>query len=268
MAPDLSSGTYANGMDYLVLGAGTKRMLFLMGGPGGSVPSGVWLRMAQRRFAPYLDAGYQVWVVTRRRGMPPGHSVADMADDFAGVISDHLGGRVDLVVGESFGGMIAQYLAARHPGLVGRVALVATGAEVSDWGKDVDQRLAAALRRGDRNAAGAAVLEYVIPLPSLVWLRRLGGPLVANWLQPLPDVLVEVDAELAFDARGVLADISVPVLLVCGDRDRFFPRSVVADTAARIADCALVWYAGKGHVQVALSRKVTSDVLAFAARAA
>jgi pimeloyl-ACP methyl ester carboxylesterase len=39
--------------------------------------------------------------------MPAGHSVADMADDVAQAIAD-LGRRVDLVVGESYGGMIVQ----------------------------------------------------------------------------------------------------------------------------------------------------------------
>jgi pimeloyl-ACP methyl ester carboxylesterase len=39
-----------------------------------------------------------------------------MADDYGGVISEVFDGRIDLVVGESYGGMVAQYLAARHSG--------------------------------------------------------------------------------------------------------------------------------------------------------
>ena len=40
-------------------------------------------------------------------------------------------GHVDAVVGVSMGGLIALYLAARHPDAVGRVALVASSASVS-----------------------------------------------------------------------------------------------------------------------------------------
>ena len=72
--------------------------------------------------------------------MPAGHSVAQMADDVALAIADEVGGRVDLVVGESYGGMIAQYLAARHPDRVVYAAVVAAAAEVSAWGKEVDSR--------------------------------------------------------------------------------------------------------------------------------
>jgi pimeloyl-ACP methyl ester carboxylesterase len=65
------------------------------------------LRLFQRRFRLYVAAGFTVWILTRRRHMPAGHSAADMADDVAQAIAD-LGRRVDLVVGESYGGMIAQ----------------------------------------------------------------------------------------------------------------------------------------------------------------
>ena len=72
--------------------------------------------------------------------MPADHDVTDMADDVAQAITDEFGGRVDLVVGESYGGMIAQCLAARHPDRVAYTAIVAAAAEVSAWGKQVDSR--------------------------------------------------------------------------------------------------------------------------------
>jgi hypothetical protein len=59
----------------------------------------------------------------------------------------------------------------------------------------------------------------------------------------------------------------MPILLICGDRDQFFTREVVEETAALIPSCSLIWYAGKGHMRTAASGRVASDVLAFAARA-
>jgi pimeloyl-ACP methyl ester carboxylesterase len=83
---------------------------------------------------------------------------------------------------------------------------------------------------------------------------------------PATDVLVEIEAELAFDSRPVLPDIASPVILLCGDRDRFFPRDVVEETARLIPDCRLVVYEGQGHMKVATSGRVVQDVLAFVDR--
>jgi hypothetical protein len=97
-------GTFQNGIEYLTFGTGPRTMLFLSGGPGRALPEGLMLRLSRRQFQPYVEAGYTVWSVTRRRHMPAGHTVADMAADCAEAIAEELGGRVDLVVGESYGG--------------------------------------------------------------------------------------------------------------------------------------------------------------------
>ncbi len=260
-------GTFANGMEYLTLGDGPKSMLFIQGGPGSVLPSGPvgWLR--QRRFVPYVRAGYAVSIVTRRRHMPAGHTVADMAQDYADVIRDEFGGRVDVVVGESFGGMIAQYLAALHPERLGAAVFVVAGCRVDDDAGDVDSRLVSAWVRGDRRKAGEVFGEYLAPGPRFRWLRRLVGPLLLPQMMgagtPDEDLLTENAAEVAFDSRDVLPRISVPVLLVAGDRDRFFPEAVIKETARLIPEHTVVWYHGKGHMRVGASREVAGDVLRF-----
>ena len=261
-------GAFANGMEFLTWGTGRRTLLFLGGGPGSGLPQGISGRMSRRWFDPFVDAGYTVWYVTRRRHLPPGHSVADMADDCAAAISERLSGRADLVVGESYGGMIAQHLAAGHGDHVGRVALVAAAARVSDWGKEVDARLVAALVRDDRRAFGAAFAEYVLPDPRAHWLRQLVGPLVVRSIlsgtdYPRSDLRVELEAEMEFDARSALPQIRVPVVLLCGEQDLFFPPDIVDETVRLIPGCTHVGYAGQGHVKVASSRRVPHDVLAF-----
>jgi pimeloyl-ACP methyl ester carboxylesterase len=80
---------------------------------------------------------------------------------------------------------------------------------------------------------------------------------------PASDLLVETEAEMSFDSRAVLPDVAAPVILLCGDADRFFPVDVVEETARLIPDCTLVRYPGQGHLQVATSRHVVQDVLDF-----
>ena len=206
------SGTFRNGMEYLCWDSGPKTLLFIQGGPGSAVPQGMMRRMFRRQFQPYLNAGYSVWIVTRRRDMPPGHTITDMAGDYAHVITEEFGGHVDVVVAESFGGMIAQYLAALHPDAFGRIVVVIAAAELSDWGKDVDARMAGAIASGDTRRAGTVFAEYLFPGARLRWLRRLLGPLIGGRLlagsdYPPQDVQTEVRAELSFNSRDVLPRI-------------------------------------------------------------
>ncbi|MGY2746370.1 pimeloyl-ACP methyl ester carboxylesterase [Arthrobacter sp. UYCu723] len=180
------SGTFRNGMAYLCWGIGPKTLLFIQGGPGSTVPQGTMRRMFRRQLEPYLNAGFSVWIVTRRRNMPPGHTITDMAGDCAHVITEEFGGHVDVVVAESFGGMIAQYLAALHADAFGRIVVVIAAAELSDWGKDVDARMAGALASGDAGRAGTVFAEYLFPGTRLRWLRGLLGPFIGGRLLRLP----------------------------------------------------------------------------------
>lgn len=262
------NGVFSNGMEYATWGRGVKTLLFIQGGPGSAVPSGLLGGMFRREFDAYLAAGYTVWVVTRRRNMPVLHTSADMADDYADLIAAEFGGRVDLVVAKSFGGMIGQYLAARHPGSFRHIAMVVTGAELSAWGKDLDHRMATAVAGGEPSGAGTVLAEYVFPGPRTRWLRELLGPAVGKRVLgrsgcPAADVLTEARAEVAFDARAVLPFIRPPVLLLSGGRDAFFPRAVAEETARLIPDCTLIVYERWGHVRAGLSRRVSRDVLAF-----
>lgn len=262
-------GAFPNGMEYLTWGDGPRTLLSILGGPGSFVPTGAMARMIVRQSRPYVEAGYANWIVTRRRDMPAGHGIADMADDYAQVVAEQFGGRVDLVVGESFGGMVAQQLAVRHPERLGRLVLVVAGCEASEWGKDVDTRMATALARGDATGCGTAFTEYVLPADRLRPLRSLLGPLVGRVMfadQPCPpgDVLVELEAETSFDSRAVLPGVRVPVLIVSGTRDRFFPPAIIDETAALIPDCTVVRYEGKGHLGAGTDKRVARDVLAFA----
>ena len=113
--PAFEAGTLGNGIEYAVWGEGARTLLFLPGGPGSAVPRGFAAKGMGRRFAPYVDAGFRVRLLTRVRGMPPGHEVGDMADDVDAALAETGDGRVDVVVGESFGGMVALHLAANHP---------------------------------------------------------------------------------------------------------------------------------------------------------
>jgi pimeloyl-ACP methyl ester carboxylesterase len=75
--------------------------------------------------------------------------------------------------------------------------------------------------------------------------------------------MVEAAAELACDARDVLPDTSVPVLLVCGDRDEGFSKEVYEETARLIPDSTLRMYEGLGHMGVTNDKRYPRDILDY-----
>ena len=266
--PKPVTGIFPNGMAYVRWGTGPKTLLFIPGGPGNAAPSGMSMRMFPL-FRPLVEDGYTAWYVARRRDMPKGHTIADMADDYAGLVANEFGGKVDLVVGVSYGGMIGFDLAARHPERFGHIAIAVAGYQVSEGGKTLDHDFARLLSEGRNGEAGALMVRSMAPglqVPGAA--RVLGavmGRIMAGEAHPsfASDVMVEAEAEVVCDARDVLPAIPVPVLLVCGDEDLYFPKEVYEETARLIPDCTLRMYEGAGHVGAIRDKRFAQDVLEF-----
>lgn len=263
-SPPHRAGVSAGRMEFSVVGDGPKTMLVLPGGPGSEIPSGTIARVIERGVKQYLDAGYTVWTATRPRNMPLGYSAADMADEYARFIREEIGQPVDVVLGQSFGGMLSIHLAADHPETLRRLVLVGSAATISEWGGAVDARVAA-LRAERRYAeAGSKLLASIVDVPKFAGIRSLAGRLAGKVLSgastPLTDLVVEAQAEIDCDARDALAGIDCPVLLLAGESDRFFPLAMVEETAARIPYSTLVAYSGRGHAGLFTDSRIPRDV--------
>lgn len=266
------TGSFANGMAYARLGRGPRSLVVIPGGPGNEAPRGLSMRMLSRQYRPFVESGYSVWHVVRKRGMPRGYTMADIAADYAALIADEFGGRADLVVGISFGGMVGLHLAADHPGRFGHIAIVVAGYAVGERGKALDLEYARHVSEGRTGDAMTAMIRGLGPRWLGSTLARPLGALIGRlaFRDPHPefanDVLVEAEAEVACDARDVLPRIPVPVLLVCGDRDVYFPWAIYEETARLIPDCTLRMYPGEGHMRVVSDGRVVRDVLDFVRR--
>jgi pimeloyl-ACP methyl ester carboxylesterase len=226
------------------------------------------IRMVESWSRSFVERGYTVWWVTRKQNMPKGHSFSDMADDYGQLIVDELDGKVDLVLGMSTGGQIGFYLAGRHPDRFGHIAILSAAYEDNERAKALLLPLATLLSEGRTGEAMALMIEDAYPrLPGRV--ARVFGAVMgrAMYGQTHPhfanDVIVEAEAELACDARDILPAIPVPVLLVCGDRDPYFPKEICEETARLIPDCTLRLQEGKGHEMALSGAWFARDVLDF-----
>jgi pimeloyl-ACP methyl ester carboxylesterase len=160
MPGKITTGQFANGVPFARLGEGSRNLVILIGGPG-PMPSGFGLNMYSN---PYRQAGkdFTIFVVGRKAGKPSGYSTREMAADCAAVIDREIGAPAD-VIGASYGGLIAPYLAADYPGLVHRLVMASAAYRVCDQGKALDQRFAELQSQGRWGAAYAAEITGVYP---------------------------------------------------------------------------------------------------------
>jgi pimeloyl-ACP methyl ester carboxylesterase len=267
--PKPTMGMFPNGMAYARLGSGARTLLLMPGGPGNAPPEGISVWMMVRAFRPFVERGYSVWGVVRKQGLPEGHSIADMADDYAELIKAEFDGRVDVALGVSYGGLVGLHLAARHPQRFGHIALGMAGYEVSERGKRIDYGFAEKLSQGKTVEAAEGMFEELYPDWHVPGVARLFGEVMGRFgfggSHPsfASDVMVEAEAEVAFDGRAILPEISVPLLLIGGSEDIMFEKATVEETARLIPDCTLRMYEGKGHGDAMFDPRFCADILDF-----
>ena len=185
----------------------------------------------------------------------PPYTLADMADDAAGVLDSLSIARAHLV-GISMGGMIAQIMAATRPDRVRSLtSLASTSGAPGLPGPDVE------LARHMFSRPRKATREYLIDHTVKTW-RMIGSPAF-----PVSDEERHRKASEALDRSfypegyrrhlaailgsagrtGLLSRIEAPTLVIHGDSDRLIPPECGRDTARRIPGSQLEIIAGLGH---------------------
>jgi pimeloyl-ACP methyl ester carboxylesterase len=212
----------------------------------------------------HLTKTYVIYVMSRKSGLPEGYTTRDLAEDYATVIKDEFGGEPLDVMGMSYGGLIAQHLAADHPELVKRLVIAMSVYRFSEKGNNLDMRYAQLLSENKKRAAFCSMGDSVdnrfkrSVLKLFLWLI---APIMLHKPEFPSDLVVEGKAEMAHNSKNRLADITVPTLVIGGDNDFFCPVESLRETAAGIPNAELVIYEGKGHI--VMGKTFEEDVLDF-----
>ena len=196
-----------------------------------------------------LAAHAQVYWVGRSPAVPPGTTMADLAEDYARAIRAHFGHPVP-VVGFSTGGFLGLQLTVDHPEVVERLVVVWAAHRLSEQGRASNRRWVAALEQGRVSDAWKELARDVVssePARSLVGaaLATIGPFLTPGGFS---DGIRTAQAEESFDLRDSLDRISTPTLLVVGEKDDNCGVDLISETRNRIPGADLALLPGVGHL--------------------
>ena len=205
---------------------------------------------------PAFEARFRVVVFdnrgTGKTDVPAGpYTTAQMADDAASLLRA-LGISLAHVLGVSLGGMIAQEVALRYPGLVDGLVLGCTGPGGELSVRPSPEAMAAfALAKGqDREAelrrmlpflyTDACIHERPDEIEGFI-RRRLDHP------TPPEGYLAQLSAAVTHDASSRLENVRARTLVIAGDADRLVNWENSVRLAGRIPGAKLVVLPGAPH---------------------
>jgi 3-oxoadipate enol-lactonase len=259
--------TKANGVNLYYERAGSGPPLLFISGTGGD------LRTKPNVFDGPLAKAFDL-LAYDQRGLGQSdkpdapYSMADYADDAAALMADQ-GWDQALVIGVSFGGMVAQELAIRHPGRVKRLVLACTSPGGAGGASFPFHEI--------EHLKGEARARYLIPISDT---RRDEAWAAANPDQyalfvamgsadPFADepghpmgARRQLEARAAHDTWDRLPAIACPTLIAAGRYDGIALPATQEKMAGRIPGATLRFFEG-GHLFMIQDRTAAPAMAAF-----
>jgi pimeloyl-ACP methyl ester carboxylesterase len=174
----------------------------------------------------------------------------DLAADVEAAV-DGLALDPPVLVGHSFGGMVAQTCVRRKPRGYRALVLVGTSPAFGNPAGDFQKQFVADRLRpleegaGMRELAAASVLAMMGKNPDPAG-RALAIEVMGT--VPVSTYRAAVRCLVAFDERANLPAIAVPVLCLAGEHDRNAPAAMMEKMAAKIRGARYVCLPGVGHL--------------------
>ena len=249
-------------MYYVSFGHGGRQLVVLPGLSDGLATvkgKALFLRAPYRRF---LDE-YTVSIFSRKNVMPEGCTIRQMAADQVLALKALGIGRA-AVLGVSQGGMIAQYLAIDHPGLVEKLILAVTAPSANEVVRDAVGSWIRMAEQGDHLRLMTDTAERMYS-PAYLEKHRGLFPLMAKFTRPASyeRFFRNAYAILGFDARKDLSKIACPTLIVAGEDDHTVGNEAPRTLHEGIPGSEIYIYPGLGHGAFEEAKDFYDRVYAF-----
>ena len=252
-------------MDFVCGGSGEKKLIILPGLSEGLTTvkgKAIFLLYPYRK---YFDR-FTVYMFSRKKDMPKGYSIQEMAADQAAAMTA-LGIDKSCVLGVSQGGMIAQYLAINHPGLVEKLVIAVSAPRVNEIAREYVSGKIETAQTGDHKTLMIDTMERSY---SQEYLRKY------RWLYPIighigkpksyDRFLVNANAILGFDVYDKLDRIVCPTLIIAGEDDKIVGVQASKEMHERIPGSELLVYPGLGHAAFDEAKDFNERVFSFLGR--
>lgn len=241
-------------IEYITFGEGTQDLCMIPGiSDGMRTVEGLALpfSLAYHRYAK----DFRVFAMSRRRNIPEGYTIRDMARD-AAMAMDALGigenGPVD-VLGVSQGGMISQELALAYPERIRRLVLAVTMPRQNPTVRDVLSRWIEMAEAGDTVSLMTDTAERTFTGNHVATYRAAYG-LYGRFNEKIPGgvqgterFIREAKACLMHDAWDRLPSLKVPTLVLGGTEDGIVSGEASRELASRIPGSLLHMFEGYSH---------------------
>lgn len=256
-----------NGLNVYFERAGSGPPLLFISGTGGD------LRTQPTVFASPLARSFDLLAYDQRglgRTDKPdaAYSMAQYADDAAALL-DHVGWNEALLVGVSFGGMVAQELALRHPQKVKRLVLACTSPGGEGGASFPFHEI--------EHLKGEARARYLIPISDIrrddAWAAEHPEPYAQLVEMTAADPFAgepgraegahrQLEARATHDTWDRLPQIACPVLIAAGRYDGIALPATQEKMAQRIPGAELKWFEG-GHLFMLQDRTAYPAIVGF-----
>ncbi len=230
-------------MDYITFGRGTEILILI---PGLNLSDARGSALALAHMYRIFAKDYKVYCFDRKREIPEGYTVEDLASDIAYAM-ESLNLKAASVFGVSQGGMIAQYLALNHPQLVKKLVLAVTLSRTNDTVTEVVNGWVSMAEQGRFEDI---VKDMVQKLYSDAYIKkyRFILPVLAKFPKPKNPqrFIILAKSCLTCSTFDNLDKIQCPVLVLGGSKDII----VTADASLEIAqklNCEIYMYENLGH---------------------
>ena len=203
-------------MDYMVFGKG-YRPLVLIRGLNITRLKGTSLSLLER-YRLYAE-NFRVYMVDRRDPVPEEITVNEIAEDVYSALQA-LGIHRAFVMGNSQGGMIAQYLALNHPKMVEKLVLNVTACEPNEvLTKNVEHWVDMA-HRNELGKVSDEFMDLMYPPDKRPKPNKILPLLMKNLKIHTPEEFaVLAQSCLSVDTKDRLKEIKCPVLVLGGAKD-------------------------------------------------
>ena len=183
----------------------------------------------------------------------PGYGKSPMVEPYdlehvaaaCALLVDSLGEGPAVLVGHSMGGIVAQEVYARYPGVVKALALTFTSPAFAGGNTDFTRQfIAARLKPLDEGKTMAEVAAQLMPTmgSNSKHAEEIMGEIAPETYRKAVHLLT------TFDRRKELAAIKVPTLLIAGENDKTAPPSVMEKMAQKIPGSEYVCIPQCGHL--------------------